>query len=294
MSTIVLPAVNGVAFAMLLFIVSSGLTLIFGVMRVVNFAHGGFFALGAFLVFTITGGTGMPFWEFLLAAIGAALICAVLGMVAEVLVFRRIYDKSHSYQLLATYAILLILQGSLVLLWGNNPRSQPLPTDFEHAITIFGVQAASYNVLLIGIGIVVAVYLWFQLTRTTLGRKVRAVAADRTMSASLGINVGLIFTGMFGLGVFLAGIGGALAAPLFQLDSTLAGTLVLESFAVVLIGGVGSVAGALIAALVLGLLNSFLVVYDPRLAQFSLYMAMAAVLLVRPTGLLGQGVLESR
>jgi branched-chain amino acid transport system permease protein len=294
MSSIVLPIVNGVAFAMLMFIVASGLTLIFGVMRVVNFAHGGFFALGAFLAFTLAAGRRLPFSEFAIAAVGAAVICALLGMVAEVLVFRRIYHMAHAHALLATYAVLLILQGSLVLIWGNNPRSQPLPTDFMHAVLVFGVPAASYNVLLIAVGLAVAVYLWVQLTRTALGRMVRAVAADRMMSAALGIDVGLVFTGMFGLGVFLAGLAGALSAPLFQLDASLASTLVLESFAVVLVGGLGSVTGALIAALVLGLLNSFLVAFDPVLADFSLYLVMAGVLLVRPTGLLGAAVLESR
>jgi branched-chain amino acid transport system permease protein len=294
MSSIVLPIVNGVAFAMLMFIVASGLTLIFGVMRIVNFAHGGFFALGAFLTFTLAAGSRLPFAEFAIAAVGAAVICALLGMLAEVLVFRRIYHMAHAHALLATYAVLLILQGSLVLIWGNDPRSQPLPTDFMHAVQVFGVPAASYNVLLIGVGLAVGVYLWVQLTRTALGRMVRAVAADRTMSAALGINVGLVFTGMFGLGVFLAGLAGALSAPLFQLDASLASTLVLESFAVVRVGGLGSVTGALIAALVLGLLNSFLVAFDPVLADFSLYLVMAGVLLVRPTGLLGAAVLESR
>ncbi len=279
---------------MLMFIVASGLTLIFGVMRVVNFAHGGFFALGAFLTYTFAGGKEFTFLHFFLLGIAAALACAVLGMIAEVFVFRRIYAMEHTHQLLATYAILLVLQGSLTIFWGNNPRSQPLPSDFNHAVVMLGVFASSYNLLLIGIGVAVAVYLWVQLTRTSLGRRVRAVAADRDMSACLGINVGLVFTGMFGVGVFLAGIGGALAAPLFQLDSTLAGTLVLQSFAVVLVGGAGSVAGALIAALLLGLLNSFLVAFDPSLAEFSLYIVMAAVLLVRPTGLLGTAALESR
>lgn len=294
MSQVVLPAINGITFAMLMFIVASGLTLIFGVMRVVNFAHGGFFALGAFLTYTFAGGNEYSFLHFFLLGVAAALTCAVLGMIAEVFVFRRIYALAHTHQLLATYAILLILQGSLTIFWGNNPRSEPLPSDFNHAVVVFGVFASSYNLLLIGIGVAVAVYLWVQLTRTSLGRMVRAVAADRSMSACLGINVGLVFTGMFGVGVFLAGIGGALSAPLFQLDASLASTLILQSFAVVLVGGVGSVAGALIAALILGLLNSFLVAFDPSLAEFSLYIVMAGVLLVRPTGLLGTAALESR
>ncbi|HZV48973.1 MAG TPA: branched-chain amino acid ABC transporter permease [Candidatus Dormibacteraeota bacterium] len=294
MTAVLLPVVNGVAFAMLLFIVASGLTLIFGVMRVVNFAHGGFFALGAFLTFTLAAGSRLPMAEFALAAVGASLICAALGMVIEVVVFRRIYHLSHTDSLLATYAALLILQGSLILIWGNRPRSQPLPADFGHAVTLMGVQVASYNLLLIALGLLVAVFLWAVLIHTPMGRMVRAVASDRTMSAALGINVDLVFTGMFGLGVFLAGMGGALASPLFQLDSTLASTLVLESFAVVLVGGVGSVLGALIAALLLGLLNSFLVAFDPVLADFSLYIAMAVVLLLRPTGLLGSAAMESR
>jgi branched-chain amino acid transport system permease protein len=293
-SSFVLPTINGIAFAMLLFIVASGLTLIFGVMRVVNFAHGGFFALGAFLTYTIAQGKEFTFLHFFLLGVSAALACAALGMVAEVLVFRRIYHMAHSQQLLATYAILLILQGSLIIFWGNNPRSQPFPSDFNHAVVVLGVFASSYNLLLIGIGVAVAVYLWLQLNHTSLGRRVRAVATDRDMSACLGVNVGLVFTGMFGVGVFLAGIGGALAAPLFQLDSTLASTLVLQSFAVVLVGGAGSVPGALIAALLLGLLNSFLVAFDPSLAEFSLYIVMAGVLLIRPTGLLGTAELEAR
>lgn len=294
MSDLVLPLVNGVAYAMLMFIVASGLTLVYGTMRVVNFAHGGFFAIGAFLTFAIAGGAALPFWEFFAAGLAAAAICGVLGAAAEMLIFRRIYSMSHSQQLLATYALLLILEGALTLVWGNNPRSQNYPVGLQHAVTLFGVPVSSYYLVLIGIGVVVGSFLWFLLTRTAVGRQVRAVAGDRAMSACLGINVGVIFTAMFALGVFLAGVGGALASPLFQLDSTLAGTLVLESFAVVLIGGAGSISGAVIASLLLGLLNSFLVQYAPNLAQFSLYMVMAGVLLARPTGLLGAGILESR
>ncbi len=284
---LVLPIFNGISQGVLLFLVASGLSLIFGVMGLMNFAHGGLFALGAFVTYSLTAGASLPAWQFLLLVIAGAVAVGGLGIAAEVLVFRRIYHLAPIDALFATYAVLLTIQGAITQIWGVNPLGVARSPEFRGAIKVAGSDVPTYDFLLIAVGAVVVIGLWWLLERSSFGRTVRATAADRLMSACLGINVRLVFAAMFGLGSFLAAIGGGLISQLVQIDAGLAATFVIQSFAVVIVGGLGRIFGALIAALLLGLLDSLVVSIDPTFSGFSLYVGMALILLAKPSGLLG-------
>ncbi len=279
--------IAGLSDGVFLFLVASGLSLIFGVMGVLNFAHGGFFALGAFVLHSLTRGAQLEAWQFVALAAVAAIGVGGVGLAVEATVFRRIYHLPPIDALLATYAVLLTIQGAITQIWGVEPLGQAMPTAFLEALRLGGSEIPAYEAFVVAVGAAVVVGLWLFLDRTDLGRSVRAVAADRSMAACLGIDVRRIYSLMFGLGIALAGLGGALVAPRIQITSGLAATYVIESFAVVIVGGLGSTTGALLAAVLLGLLNSVLVAVDPGLSGFSLYLGMAVVLLIRPQGLLG-------
>lgn len=282
-----LTLIAGLSDGVLLFLVASGLSLIFGVLGVLNFSHGGFFALGAFVTHTLTRGAQLEAWQFVALALVGGVLVGGLGLVVEATVFRRIYHLAPIDALLATYAVLLTIQGAITQLWGVEPLGQAMPAAFLQLIQIGTTEIPSYEAFVVAVGAVVVVGLWVFLERSDLGRSVRAVAADRGMAACLGIDVRRVFALMVGLGTALAGLGGALVAPRIQITSGLASTYVIESFAVVIVGGLGSMPGALLAAVLLGLLNSLVVTFDPALSGFSLYLGMAVVLLLRPQGLLG-------
>lgn len=286
---LVLPIFNGISQGVLLFLVASGLSLIFGVMGLLNFAHGGFFALGAFVTYTLTAGASLPAWQFLLVVAAGSAGVGVLGIIAEIVVFRRIYHLAPIDALLATYAVLLTIQGGITQIWGVNPLGVARSPEFRGAIQVAGADVPAYDFALIGLGIIVVVGLWWLLERSPFGRVVRATAADRVMSACLGVNVKKVFAAMFGLGSFLAALGGGLVSQLVQIDSGLAATFVIQSFAVVIVGGLGSITGALVAALLLGLLDSLVVSIQPTYSGFSLYLGMTLILLAKPSGLFGKG-----
>lgn len=285
---LILPVFNGVSQGVLLFLVASGLSLIFGVMGLLNFAHGGFFALGAFVTYTLTAGVSLPAWQFLLVVLAGSAGIGILGITAEVFVFRRIYHLAPIDALLATYAVLLTIQGGITQVWGVSPLGVARSPEFRGAIQIAGTDVPAYDFALIGLGAVVVVALWWLLERSSFGRIVRATAADRMMSACLGVNVKAVFAVMFGLGSFLAALGGGLVSQLVQIDSSLAATFVIQSFAVVIVGGLGSITGALVAAVLLGLLDSLVVSIEPTYSGFSLYLGMTLILLARPSGLFGK------
>ncbi|HEV1996972.1 MAG TPA: branched-chain amino acid ABC transporter permease [Candidatus Dormibacteraeota bacterium] len=279
---------SGVADGVLLFLIASGLTLIFGVLRILNFAHGGFFMLGAYLVYQVLGGRATDGATFLVIAAGAGLAVAAVGIASEATVFRRLYTLRPVNSLLGTFALLLVLEGLGQLGWGLSPRSQAVPSSFSALMRFGGGQVPAYDLVLFAVGAMVAVGLQLLVNHTPYGRRVRAVAEDRYTASLLGININAVFVPMFALGIFLAGLGGALAAPTLGLTPDIAIIFIIEAFAVVIIGGLGSIPGSLVAALGLGLLNSELVHYAPALADFSVYIALVAVLLVRPQGLLGR------
>jgi branched-chain amino acid transport system permease protein len=277
--------VAGVAQGFPLFLAASGLSLIFGVMGTLNFAHGAFFMIGSYMLVTLLGGDPTSVATFLLAALAAGAVVAAVGAGSEVTVFRRMYGKDHVITLLASYALLLTLEGATREVWGTRPRTQEEPDWLAGSVELLGARVAKYDLGVIVVGALVAIGLAYLLQRTRLGREMRAVAQDRTMALALGIRARRVALAVFALGGALAGIAGALTAPLVTIDSNLAVAFVLQSFAVVIIGGLGSVRGALLAALLVGLVNSALVSWASSIAGFSLYIAVAAVLLIRPQGL---------
>lgn len=282
---------TGLTDGMLIFLVASGLTLILGVMRVVNFSHGGFFMVGAYLAYEFMGGKVHSVVVFVLLVLAAAAVTSAVGLVSERVLFRQLYRLPEVTSLLGTYALLLILEGAAQLIWGQSPRTQPQPARLLHAFSIGHAQIPRYDILVVVAGVLTVVGLQLLINRTEFGRQLTAVAEDRYMAALLGVNVNRVFAATFAVGIFLAGLGGALAGPTLSMVPDIALAFILQAFAVVIVGGFGSISGSLIAALALGLLHSFLATHAPSLADFSLYFLMAAVLVLRPQGLLGSAAL---
>jgi branched-subunit amino acid ABC-type transport system permease component len=287
----VVALLTGLVDGMLLFLVASGLTLILGVMRIVNFAHGGFFMLGAYGTYAILGSREVPAPVFLLAVLASAVGVAALGILAERYAFRMLYDLPQEISLLGTYALLLIIVGAAQMVWGVTPVTLSRPTGLEGSVTVAGVPVTTYGLLVIAIGLLCAAGLEYLVRRTSFGHRLSAVAEDRMMAGLLGIRVTRIFAATFALGVGLAAIGGGLAAPTLSMVPDIAMTFILQAFAIVIIGGFGSVLGSLVAAVALGVLNSTLTLYAPSLSAFSLYILMAVVLILRPQGLFGSSYL---
>lgn len=286
MLEVLAAAVAGLASGMPQFIVASGLTLIYGVMRVLNFAHGALFMLGAFVFYTVVGGTPTVS-SWLLGACAAVVVLAAVGAGAETLVFKRLYARDHTTTLLASYAVLLVLDGAAQQIWGLNPRTQEQLPLVAGSVRLLGTRIAVYDLVLIGVGAMLAVALTLLLRGSSFGRAVTAVSQDPVMAQATGLRTRRLQLSVFALGAALAGLAGALIAPLVSIDTSLAPTFVVQSFAIVIIGGLGSMPGALTAALVLGLVDSFAVSFAPTLAGFSLYAGVAVILLLRPQGLFG-------
>jgi branched-chain amino acid transport system permease protein len=288
MTEFVATLVAGIAQGVPLFLVASGLTLIFGVMHILNFAHGAFFMLGAYVLVSVLSGGQVSFALFLLAAVAAALVVGATGALSEIGALRHLYNRDHVITLLATYSLLLILEGAAHLIWGATPRSQRLSAEVAGSVQVAGIRTPVYDLFLILTGGLVALGLLYMLKRTHFGMMLRAVAEDNVMAQGLGVQARKVQIMVFVLGSALAGFSGALTAPLIQINTGLAHTFVIQSFAVVIIGGLGSLGGAMVGALLIGLAESMFVSYAPAFAGFSLYLAVAVVLLLRPQGLLGR------
>jgi branched-chain amino acid transport system permease protein len=271
--------ITGLAVGVPLFLTASGLTLIYGVMRVLNFAHGALFMLGAYGVATYFS-TGAP-GGFPMAVVAATIAGALLGVVIERLVFRRLYGADEIVGLLASYALLLSLIGVSQIIWGVNPLSIPIPPALSRAIQEGPIVIGHYYVLLIAAGVLVALLLWLVVTRTPFGRAVRATAYDREMASAVGIPVGLVGAGVFALGSGLAGFAGALESPLVAVDASLAFSFIIQAFAVVLIGGLGSIAGSLVGAITLGVVEALIISYAPSVSGYTVYGTLAIIMLAR-------------
>lgn len=284
--------VSGLGDGVLLFLIASGLSVIFGAMRFLNFAHGAFFAIGSYLTYNFLQRTGMSPVLLVLAALAAGVGIAALAYLSEVVVFRRLYKLPPLDSLLGTYALLLLLEGAILMVWGPNSLSVPYPDYLNGAIDLGGVQFPQYSLLLVGIGAVVVIVMSYLLYKTDLGLEIRALAEDRMMSQLLGVNITRVSAKVMLIGGFLAGLGGALAAPTIALTPDLSSTFIIQAFAVVVVGGLGSFYGALIAALVLGVTESIVVTFVPSLSGIAFYLTMFAILVLRPQGLLGRSSLE--
>jgi branched-chain amino acid transport system permease protein len=278
---------TGLASAASLFLVASGLSIIFGVTRIVNFAHGAFYMLGAYVAFTLTErfSGALGFWGGILAA---ALIVAAIGVVVEMLLLRRIYHAPELFQLLATFGLTLMVEDLVVLGWGPDDLVGPRAPGLKGALDFFGQKIPSYDLFLIVLGPAVLGLLWLVFQRTRWGVLVRAATQDRDMVAALGVNQKWLFTSVFALGVFLAALAGALQIPRDAVHHAMDLRIIVDVFVVVVIGGLGSVVGAFVAAVLVSELNAFGILVFPKISIILVFLVMAVVLIVRPWGLLGK------
>ena len=283
-----LQVVSGLVSAAILFLLAAGLSLIFGVCRVLNLAHGTFFMLAAYLAHSGTlflPGSTANFWPTLLLA---PLLLAGLGALVEITLFRRIYRADIMVQLLPTIALIFIFADVIRFLWGLAGKTVPFPGDLAGAVSILGVAFPSYYGVIVVAGTLIAAGLWGLVYRTRWGILVRAIAQDREMSASLGINEAAIYTAVFALAVWLAGVAGVLSAPITGAALGTDVDAVIDAFVVVVVGGLGSIPGSLVAALLIGMVKSFGILVIPQFAMAFVFGLMALVLILRPTGLLGR------
>ncbi|MBL8381812.1 MAG: ABC transporter permease [Burkholderiales bacterium] len=296
---------NGLAGASTLFLIAVGLSLIFGVTRIVNFAHGSFYMLGIYVAYSLVarfGGTVLGFWASLLVA---ALAVAVIGVVVELLLLRRIYHAPELFQLLATFAVVLIVRDATLALWGPEDLLGPRAPGLKGSVEILGRQFPQYDLALIFVGPAVLGLLWLVLTRTRFGILIRAATQDREMVGALGVNQAWLFTAVFALGAFLAAFGGALQAPREPANLGLDLVAIGEAFVVVVVGGMGSIPGAFLAAFIIAEIKAMcFAIGQTTIAGVSFsfskltlvveFLVMAAVLIWRPWGLLGRPAAATR
>jgi branched-chain amino acid transport system permease protein len=287
MAFYIVQFLTGLASAASLFLVASGLSIIFGVTRIVNFAHGAFYMLGAYVAFTLTerfsGATG--FWG---GIITASLVVAVIGILIEMTLLRRIYHVPELFQLLATFGLTLMVEDLVVLIWGPSDLLGRRAPGLKGAVVFFGQNIPSYDLFLIVLGPTVLLLLWLLFQRTRWGVLVRAATQDRDMVAALGVNQKWLFTSVFALGVFLASLGGALQIPRDAVNHAMDLRVIVDVFVVVVIGGLGSIAGAFVAAVLVSELNAFGILIFPKISIILVFLVMAVVLIIRPWGLFGK------
>ncbi len=286
-SCVVTQVTSGLIIGMLLFLVAAGLTLIFGVLKVVNFTHGSFYMLGAYLALSVYKVSD----SFSLAVVCAGAGVALFGLVFERLFMSRVYGSNVLMQLLVCYAFILILDDAVKLIWGAEFRSMGMPAAFQRPpILLAGGVVPAFYLFLIAIALAIGAILWLVITRTRIGKKVRAAAHNPTMTSALGINTGLIYGAVFAAGGLLAGLAGALAAPVRSMAPGMGVSILIESFIVTVIGGMGSIGGALAGSLLIGLIRSFGSIGFPLFTEGIMFLFMAMVLVIKPSGLFGKDV----
>lgn len=286
LSTFLIQLLNGVQYGMLLFLIASGLTLTFGVMGVINLAHGAFFMIGAYLAFQFIRHWG---WPLPLAYVAAIAAVVALGTFVERSVLAPLTNRDHLDQVLVTYGLILIFDELAVMLWGKDVHPADIPEALRGSVQFSDlITYPVYRLALAGAGLVCAVGLYFLVTKTRLGMIVRAGSHDRGMVSALGINVAPIFGLVFGVGAALAALAGILAAPVLSVSPGMGDKIIIIAFVVVVIGGIGSIKGAFVGALLVGLFDSFGKILFPTVSSLVIYALMAAVLVWRPNGLFGR------
>jgi len=280
--------VSGLSTGMVFFLAAAGLSVIFGTLDIINLAHGSFYMLGTFFCFQLTMWLGsLPgfyWWSVLLAPIGVA----VVGSLIEMIFLRRIYDTHMLYQLILTFALILIIEELCKFIWGVGYHNISVPWPLAGSIAIGKIRFAVYNLFLIGFGVAMFVGLQGLFHYTGLGKTIRAVTFHKEMAGALGVNVPLVYTGVFMLGCWLAGLAGVLMAPMTVVKLGADLDVLLNCFIVVVIGGLGSLSGAFIGAIILGLVTSFGIAILPGMAIVFGFMLMAIILIIRPYGLMGK------
>jgi len=299
MTLVLEQLLNGLQFGVMLFLLAAGLTLIFGIMGVINLAHGSLYMVGAYAAAFAAAQTG----SFLLALLAGLAAAAVTGIVMELVVLRRLYARDHLDQVLATFALILIFNQSVTILFGRQPLFVAIPPALNGSVQLLpGLVYPVYRLAIIAVGLLVALGLYLLINRTRVGMLVRAGATHREMVRALGVDIRLLYTAVFGLGALLAGLAGLMAGPILAVQVGMGEQILIMTFVVVVIGGVGSIRGAFFGALIVGLVDTSLRAFAPGLlrhvmtgseadalgaglASMGIYLLMAIVLLVRPKGL---------
>ena len=291
-------ALNGLQFGLMLFLLASGLTLVFGIMDMINLAHGALYMVGAFFAAWLAPIVN-SFW---LAIVLAVPLTALVGMLLEATLLRTLYQRDHLAQVLATFALILILNEAVRMIWGSD-MSLPTPQALSGPVELLpGLYYPSYRLMIIGVGLVIAVLLWFLVTRTRVGALVRAGASNREMAMAMGVNIRALFTAVFGVGAALCAVAGAMLGPLLAIQVGMGDSILILAFVVIVIGGIGSIRGAFVGSVLVGLVDTFgrtllphlfrellppqwASAAGPAVATILIYVLMAVVLFVRPQGL---------
>ena len=285
LANFLIQLLNSVQYGLLLFMLAAGLTLIFGIMGVVNLAHGSFYMLGAYLAWWLAGLTG----SFTLAIVAGAILSVLFGLALERLLFRHFYQRDHLDQVLLTFGLIYIFEESRSILWGDDVHGVQIPELLSASIPLTdNLSYPVYRLFMSGVCIALALGLYLLISKTRLGMKIRAGAFNRDMTEALGVNIKLIHAVVFAIGVALATVAGMVASPVSSVYPNMGSQVLIMCFVVVVIGGIGSVRGALIAALLVGLVDTFGKVLLPHFAGMLVYLLMAAVLLWKPEGLFKQ------
>jgi branched-chain amino acid transport system permease protein len=282
MENIAFQGLIGLSLAMYLWLISAGLTIIFGVLRIVNFAHGSLFMVGAYLAYTFYGQMGLPFGvAIVLSLIGTGL----LGFAMERGFLSRIYNVDEAYQLLLTFGFILILDDAVKMIWGGVFRIPPIPAFLDGSWPMFGRAFPVYNVFVIAVGFAVALLLWVMFEKTWWGRIARATASDREMASAIGVNVPRVFSAVFVVGAMLAALGGAIGTPVRVAAPGIGASMIIQAFIITVIGGLGNLKGAFVSSLIVGILSAYGTLFFPVFELFLIFVIMAVVLLVRPQGM---------
>ena len=290
---------NGLQLGVMLFLMSAGLTLVFGIMQVINLAHGSFYMIGAYVAATVAVRSG----SFLLGVAVALPVAAAVGMIVELTILRRLYKRDHLDQVLATFGLIFFFNELTRIIWGRQPLFMDVPSWLGGAVELLpGIHYPVYRLAIILVGIAVALFLYLLFSRTRLGMQIRAGASNREMVAALGVNIRLLYTLVFGLGTMLAALAGVMAGPILAVEVGMGESILILTFVVIVIGGIGSVRGALVGAILVGMVDTLGRVYLPdvlsllvssatadtlgaSLASMSVYILMAIVLTCKPAGL---------
>lgn len=289
-STFLIQCLNALQYGLLLFLVASGLTLIFGIMGVINLAHGSFYMVGAYMAYALAplaAQWGGGFWSVL--ALGL-LLSVLLGYVLEWVFFSYLYEREHLQQVLMTYGLILVFEELRSILLGDDVHGVQPPALLSGSIALGEVMSYPvYRLFISAVCVAVALAMWAVMTRTRLGMRIRAGASNREMVRAMGVNIRLLYRIVFAVGVALAALAGMIAAPMSSVYPGMGGSVLIICFVVVVIGGIGSIKGALIAALLVGLVDTFGKVLVPSIAGLSVYLLMAVMLLWKPQGLFKAG-----
>ncbi|MCH2396427.1 branched-chain amino acid ABC transporter permease [Oceanibaculum sp.] len=274
---------NGLQLGTMLFLMAAGLTLVFGIMHLINLAHGSLYMIGAYVAATVQQATG----SFLLGLLAALPAAALVGMAMEAIALRRLYDRDHLDQVLATFGLILFFNELVKILWGPQAYFMAVPEMLSGSVEILpGAPYPAYRLAIVAAGIAAALFLYLLITRTRIGMLIRAGATNREMVNALGVNVDRLYMLVFGLGAALAGLAGVIAGPLLALEVGMGENILILAFVVIVIGGIGSVRGAFVAALLVGIADTFGRVLLPgALSEMTIYILMAAILVWRPQGL---------